>query len=176
MTKNPIANALAALLYIALVSLVMWYGGRLSGPAPSFIAPIALISLFTLSAAVMGYIFLFNPGQLYFDGKKKEGLRLFIQTVAVFGLITLILLGLLFSGLFAQKKSLPTYGARQSSSSGKPGKAPVGMANPASTFCVDQGGESVIVTAADGSQSGVCRFADGRKCDEWSFYRSKTCP
>jgi hypothetical protein len=57
---------------------------------------IALISLFTLSAAVMGYLFCYQPAQLYFEGKKKDAVRLFLQTVAVFALITVILFGLLF--------------------------------------------------------------------------------
>ncbi|MDD5110624.1 MAG: DUF333 domain-containing protein [Patescibacteria group bacterium] len=50
-----------------------------------------------------------------------------------------------------------------------------GIANPASVYCTEQGGVSKIVTAADGSQSGQCEFEDGRKCDEWTFFRTKVC-
>lgn len=50
-----------------------------------------------------------------------------------------------------------------------------GMANPASTFCIAQGGESKIVTAADGSQSGVCVLPYGIECDEWAYFRGE-CP
>ena len=49
------------------------------------------------------------------------------------------------------------------------------IANPASVYCEEQGGASQIVTAADGSQSGICKFPDGRQCDEWDFFRSRTC-
>jgi len=49
------------------------------------------------------------------------------------------------------------------------------MANPASVYCGEQGGTSQIVTADDGSQSGICKFSDGRQCDEWDFFRSHTC-
>ena len=35
---------------------------------------------------------------LYFDGKKKAAVTLFLQTVAVFGVLTAVALGLLFSG------------------------------------------------------------------------------
>ncbi len=49
------------------------------------------------------------------------------------------------------------------------------MANPASTYCVEQGGQSKIITASDGSQSRLCIFSDGRQCDEWNFYRTKVC-
>ncbi|MFA6215502.1 MAG: DUF333 domain-containing protein [Patescibacteria group bacterium] len=48
-----------------------------------------------------------------------------------------------------------------------------GLANPASVYCKDHGGNSQIVTADDGSQSGVCVFADGSKCDEWAYFRGE---
>ena len=50
------------------------------------------------------------------------------------------------------------------------------MANPASKFCVDQGYQVEIRTAADGSQQGFCLFADGTECDEWAFYRGECGP
>lgn len=100
MTKNPLINALAAIVYIILVASVMFYGTKNIGPSNSIIAPIAVVSLFTLSAAVMGYLFCYQPGMLYFDGKKKEAIRLFLQTVGVFGVITVVVLLLLFTGFF----------------------------------------------------------------------------
>ena len=99
MTKNPVVNALAAGLYITLIACVMFFGMRQTGPVNSIIIPIVMLSLFTLSAAVMGYLFLYQPFQLYFEGKKKEAINLFLQTVAVFGGITVLVLGLLFSGI-----------------------------------------------------------------------------
>lgn len=50
------------------------------------------------------------------------------------------------------------------------------MANPASTFCINQGYEVEIRTAADGSQQGFCIFTDGTECDEWAFYRGECGP
>jgi len=47
----------------------------------------------------------------------------------------------------------------------------VGLANPASVFCVDQGGKSEIRTAEDGSQSGICILPDGTEVDEWAYFR-----
>jgi len=52
----------------------------------------------------------------------------------------------------------------------------VGMANPASEYCVSQGGEVVIVTAADGGQQGVCHLPDGTKVDEWEYFRASQTP
>lgn len=51
-----------------------------------------------------------------------------------------------------------------------------GMANPASTYCVEQGFKSEIRTAADGSQSGVCIFPDGSECEEWAYFRGECVP
>jgi len=100
MTKNPLFNSLAAIAYISAVSSLMYYGSAYSGPVKSVIAPIALLSLFSLSAAVMGYVFCYEPFQLYMDGKKKESVDLFLKTVLIFGGLTGLLLLLLFSGLF----------------------------------------------------------------------------
>jgi putative hemolysin len=57
-----------------------------------------------------------------------------------------------------------------------PTAAPAGIANPASTYCVEQGGTSDIRTAEDGSQSGVCTFPDGSECEEWAFFRGECAP
>lgn len=98
MTKSPFYNAAAASLYIIVIGLVMDFGTRTMSKGPSLLAPIAVISLFTLSAAVMGYLFCYTPIMLYFDGKKKIAVNLFLQTVLVFGGITFVALVLLFSG------------------------------------------------------------------------------
>lgn len=100
MTKNPFLNALAALIYIAAVACVMFYGVEHNTPGNSIIIPIAILSLFTFSAAMMGYIFLFQPIQLYLDGKKKEAVDLFLKTLMTFGGITFVALVLLISGIF----------------------------------------------------------------------------
>jgi hypothetical protein len=92
MTKYSFINAVLAILYIIVVASVMFYGMNHAGPDDSIIAPIAMISLFTLSAAVMGYLFLNQPLQLYLDGKKKEAVALFLQTVAVFAGLTAVIL------------------------------------------------------------------------------------
>lgn len=98
MTKNPVVNALVAFGYIVIIVLVMSWGTRLGAGKPdTFMAPMAVVSLFTLSAAVMGYVFCYQPIQLYFENKKKEAADLFLRTVAVFGLLTMLILGMMFS-------------------------------------------------------------------------------
>ena len=99
MTKNPIINALAAVGYICIVASVMFYGSQYKGPDNSIFAPIAFISVFTLSAAVMGYLFLSQPLLMYFEGKKKEAVNLFLQTLMAFAVLTATILSLYFSGI-----------------------------------------------------------------------------
>jgi uncharacterized protein len=57
-----------------------------------------------------------------------------------------------------------------------PTATPAGIANPASTYCVEQGGTSEIRTAEDSSQYGVCSFPDGSACEEWAFFRGECAP
>jgi uncharacterized protein len=52
----------------------------------------------------------------------------------------------------------------------------VGMPNPASVYCTQNGNKSEIYTAADGSQNGICVFPDGSVCDEWAYYRGECGP
>lgn len=100
MTKNPIVNAFSASAYIFLVVTVMTLVTQpLKDKPDTFFAPIVFLSLLTLSVAVMAFLFFYQPLQLFIDGKKKEAVRLFIKTVAVFGVMTAIALALLFSGL-----------------------------------------------------------------------------
>ena len=47
---------------------------------------------------------------------------------------------------------------------------PVGLANPAATFCVESGGTYEIVDGAEG-QSGICTLPDGTKKDAWEYFR-----
>jgi putative hemolysin len=50
---------------------------------------------------------------------------------------------------------------------------PAGLANPASVYCVKQGGRVEIVDQA-GGQVGYCNLPDGTRVDEWEYYRSQT--
>lgn len=48
----------------------------------------------------------------------------------------------------------------------------VGMANPASVFCEQQGGKSVSRKNQDGSEYGVCVFPNGKEVEEWEYFRA----
>lgn len=49
----------------------------------------------------------------------------------------------------------------------------VQIANPASQYCVDQGGTVEIVTESDG-EVGYCNLPDGTRIDEWEYFRQQT--
>jgi hypothetical protein len=99
-TKNPFINAASATIYITLVALFMFYGSKLFPHKDTILTPIAVLSLFTLSAAMMGYLFLYQPVMSFLDGHKKNAVNLFLQTVAVFAGITVLVFILLFLGVF----------------------------------------------------------------------------
>ena len=48
----------------------------------------------------------------------------------------------------------------------------IGMANPASVYCEEQGGTLTIVEDKEGNQSGMCKLADGTEVEEWEYYRA----
>ena len=64
----------------------------------------------------------------------------------------------------------PTAGAQSST------PAQVGMANPASVFCVQNGGKSEIRKDPKGGEIGYCVFTDKSECEEWSFQRGECKP
>ena len=45
------------------------------------------------------------------------------------------------------------------------------IANPASVYCVQQGGKLEIVATKKG-QIGICVLPDGRRIEEWKFFRA----
>jgi len=100
MTKNPIINALSASAYIILgVTIMSFVTKPLRNKPDTFFAPVVFLSLLTLSVAVMAFLFFYQPLMLFIEGKKKEAVNLFVQTVGIFATITALALILLFSGL-----------------------------------------------------------------------------
>ncbi|MCD9086630.1 DUF333 domain-containing protein [Stenotrophomonas sp. SY1] len=52
-----------------------------------------------------------------------------------------------------------------------PGPQRIGMANPASTHCVEKGGKLEIRKDSDGNASGMCHLPDGTQVEEWELFR-----
>lgn len=100
MTKNPILNSLSAALYIGIVSSIMYYGQTLVDPVDTILMPITMLSLFSLSAAVMAFTFFYQPVRMYLEDQKSEAVKLGAQTIGAFAVITAIFLVILFSSAF----------------------------------------------------------------------------
>jgi hypothetical protein len=94
--KNPYINSLIAELYIVTIVFVMHLFSRPNTP-DTFFDSIAALSLFVLSAAVMGYLFIGEPLQLYLSGEKKQAVSFFMKTVLGFAILTLVALVILKS-------------------------------------------------------------------------------
>jgi putative hemolysin len=58
----------------------------------------------------------------------------------------------------------------------EPDEPQIGMPNPASVFCEEQGGRLEVRTGDDGGQAGYCIFPDGSECEEWAFFRGECEP
>lgn len=54
-------------------------------------------------------------------------------------------------------------------------RSAIGLPNPASASCVQQGGRVDLRQDARGNVNGVCVFGDGRECEEWALFRDHQC-
>lgn len=90
MTTHPLSNALLALGYIALIATGLRLTQHFATPQDSFFVPIAMLSLFVLSAVLMGTIFFLKPVLMYLDGQKEEAVRLFLTSLGYFAVGTVL--------------------------------------------------------------------------------------
>jgi hypothetical protein len=51
----------------------------------------------------------------------------------------------------------------------------IGIPNPASVNCTEQGGRVDLRRDAARNIYGVCLFPDGRECEEWALFRDHQC-
>ncbi len=49
----------------------------------------------------------------------------------------------------------------------------VEIANPASVYCINHGGNLSIRNDENGSQYGVCTFLNKSECEEWAYFRGE---
>lgn len=47
------------------------------------------------------------------------------------------------------------------------------IANPASVYCINNGGNLSIREDVDGGQYGVCVFSNNSECEEWAYLRGE---
>jgi hypothetical protein len=92
MKWNPIANAVAAALYILLVGSIIQHLSKLHHDTPdNLLGTMTALSLMTLSAAVMGFLFFGRPAILLLERKHSEAVCFFLKTIGTFAVIALAL-------------------------------------------------------------------------------------
>lgn len=97
MQQNPFFHALAAAAHIVLIVFLMDTVTSIRMPRETVLLPMTMLSLFVLSAAVMGYLFVYQPVRLYMENKKDEALTFFGKTVGYFACFAvLFILSLLY--------------------------------------------------------------------------------
>jgi hypothetical protein len=87
-----LAHAVGVVIYVFLVALIMSYGEKLFGNQGSLIAIVTFLLLFVLSAAVVGGLIFAQPVMMYLDDKKKEAIKMLIQTITWLFVIVIIFL------------------------------------------------------------------------------------
>lgn len=50
-------------------------------------------------------------------------------------------------------------------------KKPIGMSNPASAYCIKQGGKLIPQKDKDGAEFALCQLPNGQTIEEWELYR-----
>ena len=93
MKQHPILNALAAIAYIAVVVTFMQFIESVRHDTPDTpIDGLGFLSLLVFSAAVMAFLFFYQPVSLLIENKKHEALSYFLKTLGHFGMITILIL------------------------------------------------------------------------------------
>ena len=92
---SSLINSLLAVLYVSVVVFIMNNSKNLFDKTPEVVIGVAMLMLFVTSATVMGFLILGRPLLMYFDGAKKEAVKLFYFTIAWLALIVITI----FSGI-----------------------------------------------------------------------------
>jgi hypothetical protein len=91
MFKNPYVNAVLAAGYIVgIVLLIQGVTGITKDKPDTILIPMTMLSLFVLSAGVMGLLFVYTPGQLFLDNHRKEALTFFFRTLGTFAVFAAV--------------------------------------------------------------------------------------
>lgn len=95
MKWNPLLNALAASSYIGAVVFFLHFIESVRRDTPDTILDgLGVISLFVFSAAVMAFLFFYQPALRLIENKRSEAVSYFLRTLGIFGLITALVLAL----------------------------------------------------------------------------------
>lgn len=93
--KNSLANSVVAVVYIALVSIVLTNGNKLFGQMSGVLPGMAFLLMFVFSAVVMGITIFGRPILWYLDGFKKEAVKLVVYTLGFLFVILVFVFAIL---------------------------------------------------------------------------------
>jgi len=95
MKWTPFLNAMSAVTYIGAVTLFMQAIQSLRHDTPdTFLDGLGFISLFVFSAAIMTFLFFYQPVLMLVENKKTEAVSYFLKTLGIFGAVTIAILAL----------------------------------------------------------------------------------
>ena len=94
--KKPFLHALGAIAYIVTLVTIMFSAESFVPKEDNIAMPIAMLGLFVLSVAIMGYLFLSEPLKLFLEGQKSEAVNFFMKTVGIFACFVAVFAILIF--------------------------------------------------------------------------------
>lgn len=94
--KSALINSISTTIYVILIASFIYFGGQSFLEGDQFVLiPIAMLMLFVFSVAFTGFLILGKPLTWYLNGKKKEAIKLFLYTLGIFLILTVIIFVLL---------------------------------------------------------------------------------
>jgi len=75
-------HSLGVVTYIFLVATFMRNAERIFGKEDTVIAVMTVLTLFVLSATIVGGLIFCKPVMMYLDGDKKDALKMLLHTIA----------------------------------------------------------------------------------------------
>jgi hypothetical protein len=92
-----LANALWTALYIILVGTFFYSAPAIFGRGgDTVMIPIIMLLLFVLSASITGGLILGRPILWYLDGRKKDAITLLGFTLAIFFIVTILMVVVMY--------------------------------------------------------------------------------
>lgn len=93
--KQGIKQAFGVSLYCAAIGTVMSNAETFFGAHDTFMTPILVLTMLSVSVLICSLIVFKKPYELFFDGKKKEAINVVVYTAASLFVILLILFGVM---------------------------------------------------------------------------------
>jgi len=94
--KKPFLYALVAAVYIVTLVLLINTATSILPSKDNIVMPMAMLSLFVLSVAVMGFLFFYEPLSLFIENKRREAVLFFAKVIGIFACFLLIFVVLVF--------------------------------------------------------------------------------